>query len=146
MRASKSLAKKVDLKVRVRAHHHRVVSINSWSNQVGALSSILRSITAKNGDKAVAFYCPGCKEVHAVWIKGPVAWEYNNDPVRPTFKPSYRTYLPATDDMPERTLCHCYITSGLIQYLSDCAHELKSQTVPIPDWPYMNGAYGGVDE
>jgi hypothetical protein len=30
--------------------------------------------------------------------------------------------------------CHSFIRDGQIQFLDDCWHELKGQTVEIPDW------------
>lgn len=33
------------------------------------------------------------------------------------------------------TVCHCYVTDGIIQFLDDCTHSLKGQNVPIPDFP-----------
>jgi hypothetical protein len=40
--------------------------------------------------------------------------------------------------------CHVFITNGQIQFLDDCTHALKGQTVPIPAWPYPAGEYGGI--
>ena len=119
---------------------------------MGALSSKLRSITAKNGDRAVVFFCPGCDQAHVVWYKGPVAWDWNGDVEKPTFSPSYRTYHPAhkkedgTIDVPEKTICHIFVRNGIIDFLGDCAHKLAGQQIPIPDWPYSPGQYGGIDD
>jgi hypothetical protein len=32
-------------------------------------------------------------------------------------------------------VCHHYIIDGQIKFLSDCTHELKNQTVELPEWP-----------
>jgi hypothetical protein len=83
-----------------------------------------------------AFWCPGCDEIHQFFTVarrpgGPV-WEFNGDLERPTFSPSlaYRG---------ER-LCHVFVRDGKIQFLADCWHELRNQTVEIPEWPYGNEA------
>lgn len=91
-----------------------------------------------------AYYCPGCKIAHHVYTKkdrsGP-AWEFNEDQSRPTFKPSVRVFHPAHTDengkkVPEKTICHVFVTNGEIHFLDDCAHDLKGQKVSIPDWPW----------
>ena len=81
------------------------------------------------------FYCPGCKTTHLI-SKGPNsywkrnAWTFNGDYNKPTFNPS----LLVTMDFPDgQRRCHSFIRDGQIQYLNDCTHELKGQTVEIPD-------------
>lgn len=68
--------------------------------------------------------------------------------VRPTFKPSILVTLRwSENDASEKDeVCHSFVTDGQIQFLGDCTHELAGQTVPIPEWPYASGAYGGLDE
>jgi hypothetical protein len=117
---------------------------------MGLISTKLRSVSSANGDKAVAYYCPGCKGVHVVWHKGKVAWDWNGDADKPTLSPSIRIYMLAKIEsgvsIPEKTLCHCFVKDGNIEFLSDCAHKLAGQTVPIPEWPHAPGTYGGIDE
>jgi hypothetical protein len=33
----------------------------------------------------------------------------------------------------EDTVCHSWVTNGRIQFLSDCTHSLKDQTVELPE-------------
>jgi len=118
---------------------------------MGLISAKLRSIATKDNEAAFAFFCPGCKETHVIWYKSSrVQWDWNGDVDKPTVQPSYRVFHPAKTEngvaVPEITLCHCFIRDGNIQFLSDCAHKLAGQTVPIPDWPYAKGTYGGIDE
>lgn len=96
------------------------------------------------------FFCPGCKSTHAVNTSGP-RWTYNGDVVKPTFTPSILvTYggVDADEDeneddgLPSR--CHSFVKDGMIQFLGDCTHELSDKSVPIPEWPYAPGSYGGV--
>lgn len=60
---------------------------------------------------------------------GPM-WQYNNNPESPTFTPS----LLVDKDRPERR-CHLFLTDGKIQFLGDCYHDLKNQTVDMVDIP-----------
>lgn len=32
-------------------------------------------------------------------------------------------------------VCHSFVRAGKIEFLGDCTHALKGQTVPLPDWP-----------
>ena len=115
-----------------------------------AARGVLRTIAGG----LVAFYCPGCKEMHQVRIEGEgrPAWGFNGDYDRPTFTPSIlvRTghYVPGhesgpcwctwakenpeeADDGFKCSVCHSFVTDGQIQFLGDCTHELAGQTVPL---------------
>lgn len=46
----------------------------------------------------------------------------------------------------EHTVCHYNITKGEIKFGPDCEHGLKGRTVPLPEWPYAPGEYGGIEE
>ncbi len=37
-------------------------------------------------------------------------------------------------DKPE-TVCHSFVRAGRIQFLDDCTHRLKGETVELPDLP-----------
>lgn len=84
------------------------------------------------------FFCPGCGHGHHVRTlpcpnrQGDPVWSWNDDPENPTVTPSL--LLKEWDGKKEVTSCHLFITDGQIKYLGDCAHELKGQTIPIPDW------------
>jgi len=89
-----------------------------------------------NEEKTVgyAFWCPGCEEIHtfntvARHHNAPVWW-FNGNLEFPTFTPS----LIYRGDR----LCHVFVTDGKIQFLADCWHRLRGQTVPIPEWPYSD--------
>lgn len=88
-----------------------------------------------NGEIRLMFYCPGCKEPHNVRVEGPHSWQWNGDMVKPTFNPS----VNVTMDLADRTqVCHFFVRDGRIEYLGDCWHDLKGQTVEMPaweDWP-----------
>ena len=79
----------------------------------------------------LVFHCPGCKQLHLVEIVVPngTGWSWNSSMTAPTFSPSL---LCNQHDLASR--CHSFIENGYIQFLSDCYHELKGQTVEIPEW------------
>lgn len=90
----------------------------------------------------VMFWCPGCDDSHQI---DTAKWDFNGDYEKPTFQPSYLTWLdPNPDANPERKpewekfrlgfRCHSFIENGQIRYLDDCTHDLANQTVPLPEW------------
>jgi hypothetical protein len=100
------------------------------------------------------FYCPGCENHHAVYVEGadfPHKWQWNGSMDKPTFSPSLLLKAPmwippVTGENYEEfkknpwtqtqveTICHSFIKDGMIQFLGDCTHHLKGQTVEIPDF------------
>ncbi|BBK03729.1 hypothetical protein [Enterobacter phage EspM4VN] len=57
-------------------------------------------------------------------------WSWNNNVDFPTFTPSL---LVNVSDPASR--CHLFLTDGKIQFLGDCFHDLKNQTVDMVDIP-----------
>ena len=78
------------------------------------------------------FHCPGCKRRHALPSNqhdpedGGPSWEWNGDMDYPTFRPSVlvRWGKPAS-------ICHSFVTNGMIEFLPDSTHALAGQTVPL---------------
>ena len=117
----------------------------------------------------LVFFCPGCNDTHAInTVTTGRQWQYNGDVDKPTFSPSicYRAghfiegesqdkcWCTFEDRHPEFKgrkhpvcyVCHSFVNDGMIWFLDDCTHKLANQTVPIPEWPYGRGEYGGIDE
>ncbi|CAD5240726.1 hypothetical protein NBNDMPCG_00109 [Klebsiella phage vB_KqM-Westerburg] len=97
------------------------------------MSRFLSSKLLSMGD-SLYFQCPGCNMLHPYRVKGspeqgPI-WEWNNDVVAPTFTPSLLVFK----DRPG-SRCHLFLTNGKIQFLGDCFHDLKNQTVDMVDIP-----------
>ncbi len=104
----------------------------------------------------VKIHCIGCNEDHYINTK-PYApnihvWGFNGNFDKPTFTPSllnksglYVDGCKLADESTEdgrkwnefikknSAICHSYITDGKIQYLGDCTHSLKGQTIELPD-------------
>lgn len=107
----------------------------------------------------VAIKCLGCGHPHVLTIKkipgydGP-CWEFNNNLDLPTFTPSLlcRAGKAAYDanewekleqehkEFLEKrsSVCHSFIREGKIQYLSDCTHSLRGQTIDLPEYPIVS--------
>jgi hypothetical protein len=93
--------------------------------------------------------CPGCRGWHGFNrvfnpLPNGARWTWNGDVDSPSFTPSM---LEKCGPWPEEfmvgrrkaglsefDICHSYVTDGKIQFLSDCTHALRGQTVDIPEW------------
>lgn len=107
-----------------------------------------KKIIRKSGDH-FAFYCKGCDEAHSFNSQ----WQFNNDFDCPTVSPSILVqyvkvphpipldengkYKIGSDGRIEGCIdmvCHSFIKDGMIQYLNDCTHEFKGQTIALKAW------------
>ena len=87
---------------------------------------LVHSSKTEDGRACFWWWCPGCDFPHrieSVLRSGKPGWEVSGLPDKPTFAPSVK----CTGAL----LCHCHVTAGQIQFLSDCTHALKGQTVPM---------------
>lgn len=73
------------------------------------------------------FWCPGCEGYHQFDER----WTKSGTDELPTFQPSL---LVSPDDPSIR--CHLFLQDGKLKFLGDCHHDLKGQTVDLPecDW------------
>lgn len=78
------------------------------------------------GGTVYVFTCPGCGNAHPIEVP---PWTWNGSMTAPTFGPS----LLCNPSYAEHR-CHSFITDGKIRFLDDCHHELRGQTVDIPEW------------
>lgn len=87
---------------------------------------------------ALMFVCPGCAEdgstgLHMLPVNSTEhqpSWTWDGNLDAPTVTPSI---LTSKDDPARR--CHSFLKAGVFEYLSDCAHSLANQHVPLPDLP-----------
>lgn len=98
-------------------------------------------------DRVYQVFCPGCKETHTIHVNGKkngskATWSFDMNLEAPTFSPSInlRTGKYADPDWQEpdepgiwSVICHSFIRNGIISFLNDCTHELKGQSVVLPD-------------
>lgn len=98
--------------------------------------------------KVQPVYKPDNRTLHGWMVRCPVEqchahlfdlrWTFNGDLEKPTFRASMLSWAELG---PERRMhrCHSYVTDGRIQFLDDCTHALKGQTVDLPDWDDLKG-------
>lgn len=72
------------------------------------------------------FHLPGCTGRQ---LGGGETWSFNRDMDKPTFRASM---LVGMNRPGER--CHSFVTDGNIQFLDDCDHALRGQTVPLEEF------------
>lgn len=78
----------------------------------------------------VSFKCPGCKDSHTIPIEGMNAWTFNGNYEKPTLTPSILARQYEGERV--KSICHSFVTNGIIQFLDDCTHEFKGQTIELP--------------
>lgn len=121
------------------------------------MGKILRRVENPTGNGVdYVFFCPGCNMAHGLPVQGPRGWKFNNDVEKPTFEPSILVTTTAftkegqadyekwsKEGFPNRSgvkfdsepvRCHSYVRDGKIQFLDDCTHELKGQTIPLGEF------------
>lgn len=84
-----------------------------------------------------SFNCPGCGHDHTFYTDPEamgVAWYFNGAVDNPTFIPSLLNTTDHGTGTPEITRCHLFVTAGKIIYCGDCTHDLKRQTIDMPDY------------
>ena len=84
------------------------------------------------------YWCPGCDALHGISInpgKNSIGagWDFTGTLECPTYSPSQLTTWGKKDGAAHR--CHTFIRNGTIEFLSDCTHAMKGQTVPLPPLP-----------
>ena len=78
-----------------------------------------------NGIITIAFFCPGCKHDHAVYVAGiEKVWDWNGSLEKPSLTPSVLTWN-------NTSRCHSFVKDGQIRFLNDCTHELAGKTVEL---------------
>ena len=88
---------------------------------------------SETGGRMAFIFCPGCKANHAFQLDVPQEngsmWTWNGSVDKPSFQPSMLVW----QNEPEAR-CHSFVTDGKIQFLGDCFHDLKNQTIDLPDF------------
>ncbi|MBC7282630.1 DUF6527 family protein [Hoeflea sp.] len=92
-------------------------------------------------DDIVTFKCPGCGWTHRLNTDPEIrpCWSFNGNLDNPTITPSINAWREYGGNR-ETQRCHSFATNGRIQFLGDCTHSLKGQTVDLPE------ITGGGDE
>lgn len=103
----------------------------------------MKMILYRDNMELVVHYCPGCKRIHTVRVDGPPSipgnhkWQLTGTPDNPSLHPSVRFFYPesAYKDNPDLPWyqCHYNVKNGRLEFHSDCSHELKGQTIDMPE-------------
>lgn len=76
--------------------------------------------------------------------EGTGCWTWNGDTEKPTLRPSVLTQgceKPTDQELETRNFvrrefrCHTWVNDGQAQFLDDCTHELRGQTVDMLEVP-----------
>lgn len=103
------------------------------------LGTKLRRLTT-----SLAHWCPACKRMHVFAVESPfrngAQWKWDGNVELPTFTPSMNIRTNPPEDphyQPQAmsSVCHYFLTKGVIQFLGDCTHAMKGQHVPLPELP-----------
>lgn len=90
------------------------------------------AVNDTNKDKYIQFKCPGCKDYHNIPVTGERAWEWDGSLETPTLKPSILAKLHLKGEV--KSVCHSFVRKGRIEFLNDCTHTLRGQTVDLPEY------------
>lgn len=94
----------------------------------------------RNTSDGIVHACPACNEIHHFTTSGSTAWMFDGNREAPTFSPSMKVSYH------DGRVCHYILTAGIINYCGDSTHGMAGKSVPLPDWPYLQGMYGGLIE
>ena len=92
-------------------------------------------IDAENAAGTHLFWCPGCGEAHQ-FTANPGLWGYDGNAGSPTVEGSVLVRGPqrSVSGSGSQATCHSFITTGRIQFLTDCTHALAGTTVELPEF------------
>lgn len=109
---------------------------------MGQVSPFLR-----RAEGGYSHWCPACGEMHMI----PDRWTFNGNVNCPSFSPSVKItgkkaivdakgewtgeWALGPDGKALDDCCHYVLTDGVLNFCTDCLHELKGQSVPLPELP-----------
>lgn len=90
----------------------------------------------------ILHFCPACDDLHPFAVDKPFRngsrWTFDGNPENPTFAPSMNIRTGPYNGGKKQgktDVCHYFLKEGRIQYLDDCTHALRGQTVDLPPVP-----------
>lgn len=92
---------------------------------------VARIVESGKDTKRYAIFCPACQCAHVFDER----WTFNGNFDKPTFRASMLVH--GNEETRKRTngryghRCHSWVTDGKIEFLGDCTHEMKNQTVEL---------------
>ena len=94
--------------------------------------SKIRKVPVSKNEYQYLFMCPGCDQEHAF---NDIIWNWNKDYNNPTLSPSVLIEGGRGQGEDFKLFrCHSFIINGTIEFLQDCTHKLKGETVELPEY------------
>jgi hypothetical protein len=95
-----------------------------------------KPVLEQTTDGVLLFYCPGCQQLHGVWVDSPnpktgAKWTWNGDFFKPTFSPS----ILVNGVNGSHFRCHSFIRNGVIEYCSDSEHRMAGKSISLAGDP-----------
>jgi hypothetical protein len=79
-------------------------------------------------------YCPACRQMHLINTRrknqNGAQWTFDGNMEKPTFSPSINILKEGGGSQ-----CHYFIQVGYILYAQDSHHDMKGQTIEMPEIP-----------
>lgn len=107
------------------------------------MADVVEVYGMEGGGRMVLFECPGCGRNHGMTVgrknhQG-AEWTFNGSREKPTLSPSVLAKLGPFPEGTKRAgqteVCHFFLRDGVIQFLGDCTHGLKGQSVQLSPVP-----------
>ena len=89
-----------------------------------------------HGRKTALMYMPGLNDLVMIPVDRE-GWKWNGNTAAPTFSPSILTRATQGREQ-HKVRNHVFVRNGVVQYLSDCTHELVRKSIELPrlgEWP-----------
>lgn len=86
------------------------------------------------GSAYYSHWCTACRHCHTYQIGGGRTWAFDGNVDNPTFAPSMLEFVTRKDGS-RQTLCHYFLTAGVLKYCGDSPHALAGKDVPLEDIP-----------
>lgn len=102
-----------------------------------SITKIIHRSQLTNHD-TLFMWCPGCDDIHQVWVSGEYRWEWDGNEDKPTISPSILVQYgkrPGANGGWVEKICHSYVRDGQWQFLGDSTHALAGQTVGMVSIP-----------
>jgi hypothetical protein len=87
----------------------------------------VRQLSDQGGNPSQYVFCPACKTIHLFDDR----WTFNNNFDKPTFNPSMLVHEHRNENY-WQPRCHSFVRDGKIEFLGDCTHDMKGQTIELP--------------
>jgi hypothetical protein len=102
----------------------------------GQIGTKLRRVGDREGypHGGIGHWCPACRVMHVFAL-----WKWDDNAAAPTFigdnAVPWGDQVDAQGFRRRGGVCHYTLIAGMLEFLSDSAHSLRGQRLPLPDLP-----------